>query len=91
MIVNRQQNYIKKMTKMTKMCVQKTTINKLSAMSFRIMTKMTKVVTQTKTKKCQPAASDTSDLIKTECVTDSGLACQKKSTEHKKYKKEKKN
>ena len=26
----------------------------------------------------QPAASDTPDLIKTECVTDSGLACPKK-------------
>ena len=29
-----------------------------------------------KTKKCQPAAGDTPDLIQTECVTDSGLAHQ---------------
>ena len=27
-----------------------------------------------KTKKCQPAASDTPDIIQTECVTDSSLA-----------------
>ena len=39
-----------------------------------------------KTKQCQPAASDTPDLIQTECVTDSGLACPKKLTEHKIYK-----
>ena len=39
-----------------------------------------------KTKKCQPAAGDTPDLIQTECVTDSGLARQKKLTERKKYK-----
>ena len=39
-----------------------------------------------KTKKCQPAAWDTPDLIQTECVPDSGLArqIQKKSTERKK-------
>ena len=30
-----------------------------------------------KTKKCQPAASDTPDLIQTECVADRGLARQK--------------
>ena len=35
--------------------------------------------------KCQPAASDIPDLIQTVCVADRGLACPKKSTEHKKY------
>ena len=44
-----------------------------------------------KIQKCQPAASDTPDLIQTECVADSGLARQntKKSTERKKYEKSK--
>ena len=43
----------------------------------------------TKTKKCQPAASDTPDLIQTECVADSGLARYKKISERKnKIKKE---
>ena len=41
------------------------------------ITKITKKYKQTKTKKCQPAASDTPDLIQTECVTDSGLSCHK--------------
>ena len=31
-------------------------------------------------KKCQPAARDTPYIIKTGCVSDSWLACQKKST-----------
>ena len=30
-----------------------------------------------KTKKCQPVARDTPDLIQTECVPDNGLARQK--------------
>ena len=38
---------------------------------------------QIKTKKCQPAASDTPFLIQTECVTDSSLALPKnKELEH---------
>ena len=50
--------------------------------------KTVKVLSQ-KTKKCQPVASDTPDLIQTECVADNGLARQntKKSTECKKYEK----
>ena len=32
---------------------------------------------------CQPAASDTPDIIQTECVTNSGLACPNKNTESK--------
>ena len=39
-----------------------------------------------KTKKCQPTDSDTPDLIKTGCVTVSGLARPKKLTGQKKYK-----
>ena len=41
-----------------------------------------------KTKKCQPSAGNTPDLIQTECVADRGLARPntKKSTERKKYK-----
>ena len=39
-----------------------------------------------KNKMCQPAARDTPDLIKTECVPDRGLARPKKLTEQKKYK-----
>ena len=47
--------------------------------------------TKIKNKKCQPAASDTHipDLIQTECVADSRLARQKKSTERKKRKNKK--
>ena len=49
------------------------------------MTKMYK-----KTKKCQPAARDTPNLIKIEGVPDSGLArTLKKSTERKIYKNKK--
>ena len=40
---------------------------------------------QIKTKKCQPAASDTTDLFQTECVTDRGLACSNKKCEFKIY------
>ena len=40
-----------------------------------------------KTKKCQPSAGDTPNLIKIECVPDRGLARPiKKLTERKKYK-----
>ena len=43
--------------------------------------------TTNKTKKCQPAASHTPDLIQTECVADSWLARQnKKITKHKTHK-----
>ena len=37
---------------------------------------MFKLYKQIKTKKCQPAADDTLDLIQTKCVTDSRLARQ---------------
>ena len=39
-----------------------------------------------KTKKCQPAAGDTPDLIKTECVPDSGLARPNKKISERKNK-----
>ena len=41
-----------------------------------------------KTKKCQPADSDTPDLIQTECVTDSGLARPNKNAENTQMEKE---
>ena len=43
------------------------------------MSEMTKMFEEKrKEKNCQPAASDTPDLIQTECVTDSRLACPNK-------------
>ena len=60
----------------------------MSKFFFYISTKMSKQ----KTKKCQPAAVDRPDLIKTVPVNSSGLARHtKKSTERKKYKFEKLN
>ena len=43
-----------------------------------------------KTKKCQPAAGDTPDLIQTECVTDSRLALPTKKYPNIKIQKKKK-
>ena len=59
-----------------------TTMNTMSVTIFQLLSLISqslgivrlKNTGKIKTKKCQPAASDTPDLIKTERVTDSGLA-----------------
>ena len=74
-----------KVSKMSKMCAQK-----VISESKMFLHKMTKIpqIPKIKTKKCQPAARDTPDLIQTECVPGRGLTRHKtkKSTERKKYK-----
>ena len=52
----------------------------MSGMTVNDFDIMTKITTQ---KKCQPAAVDMPDLIQTEHVNSSGLACQKKKKKKK--------